>query len=136
MLMINAWAFAGSATPLGFGQEQGYEQPTLACASCYQVRSPSAGTGTKEGISIKGTSYSQGQQVIPARYASFTYAPSWYVGLGNYYRHRGPFSVYAAKNRLGDERGLSIVHQEKLGQYVRGSRPNHELVDGKMMRVN
>ncbi len=139
VILVGVWGFAGSAMPQGLGQEKGYDQPSLLCHSCYQSASPQSGMVAKSGVTVKGTSYSKGYQVVVPTYPSFTYAPGWYVGLGNYYRHRGQFSLYNSQQKLGAEQGLSIVHEQNAPTYktyVRGSAPSYQLVDGKMIVVS
>lgn len=136
LVLGSVWGYAASATPPGWGQEQGYDQPTLVCPSCYQTASPMSGTVAKSAVTVKGTVYSNGYQVVPASHYSFTYAPGWYVGLGNYYRHRGQFAVYGARQKLGTENGLTIVREQNMNIYRRGSAPSYQLVDGKMIVVN
>ncbi|MEK6963637.1 MAG: hypothetical protein AABX70_04375 [Nanoarchaeota archaeon] len=135
LILGNVLGYAASATPPGWGQEKGTDQPTLNCPSCYQTPSPRSGTVAKSGVTVKGTPYSNGYQVVVPTYSSFTYAPGWYVGLGNYYRHRGPFTVYGAQHKLGSEAGLNRVQEKNINTYRRGSAPSYQLVNGKMMVV-
>ena len=134
--LVSVWGYAASATPPGWGQEQGIDQPTLNCPSCYQTASPLSGTVAKSGATVKGTMYSKGFQVVPPSYSSFTYAPSWYVGLGKYYRHRGQFKLYNAQQQLGADQGLSIAREQKPKAYVASGSPSYQLVNGKMMAIN
>lgn len=136
MVLVMAWGYAASATHPSWGQENGYEQPTLSCPSCYQTPSPGSGTVSKSSTGVKGTVYSKNAQIIPSTYTSFTYAPSWYVGLGQYYRHRGQFSLYNAQAKLGTDPGLSMVREQNTNKYKRGSAPSYQLVNGKMIVVS
>ena len=131
-LMVSA--LGGMSRPVGLGYEQGYDQPTLNCPSCYDTQSLTSQGIPKSSQAVKSSVYATGQHIVPSVYVGTTYAPNWYLGLANYYRHRGIFKPYNAKNMLGDEKGLSIV-QSKSAYYQPAKRATSgiQVVDGRQV---
>ena len=130
-------AIGGMSRPAGQGQERGYENPTLTCPSCYNVPSPLAGSTAKSSMAVPATPFARGAQIIPSSYVSTTYAPNMYLGLDNYYRHRGKFKAYSTRRLLGDSKGFTIVHENNRDRYARPvyTTSKYKLIDGRLLMM-